>query len=70
MCDFISSNQLPNSNYISAQNLTNLQANLITTSINNINGNGLNSSNSLLLLENTRSTKLIADYKQIILELS
>jgi hypothetical protein len=70
MCDLMSSNQPSISNYISVQNLTNSQANNIKNSTSNINGNGLNSSNSLLLLENSRSTKLTTDYKQIILELS
>ncbi len=61
MCDLMSSNQLSTSNHILAQNITNSQA---------ISGNGLNSSNSIYLLENARCAKLTADYKQIILELS
>jgi hypothetical protein len=58
MCDLMSSNQPSTSNYISAQNFFNTQA------------NDLKSSNSLFLVENPRSAKLITDYKQIILELS
>ena len=66
----MSSNQPTTSNYMVAQNVVNSQSPCTTNNLN-----GLNSSNSLYstsanICNSPKAAKLVADYKQIILELS